>query len=115
MVDAMNTALTAVWANLKKADVTANNIANANTNNFKKSRATFEDTDPSGVKVEISQVDTPGMLLPPDENGTIQESSNVIIEEELVDLIVTQHAVTAAVETISTKDEMEKSLIDILA
>jgi flagellar basal-body rod protein FlgC len=114
-MDAMNVALTALRANFERADVTANNVANVNTNDFKKSRAILEETDPSGVKVSISRVDTPGMPLPFDEKGGVHESSNVTLEEELVDLIVTQRATEAAVKTITTKDGMEQSLIDIFA
>ena len=115
MSEAFNTALSALGALLRKMDVTANNIANSETNNFKKSRVEMEDVYPSGVKVSISQVNTPGDILPPDEKGVSQESSNVNLAEELVNLIVTQHDFSANIKTIQTKDEMEKQLIDIKA
>ena len=115
MSDAFNAAISALGAFFRKMDVTANNIANVNTNNFKKSRAEMEDVYPSGVKVSISRVDTPGDLLPPDEQSQNQESSNVNLAEELVDLITTEHAVSANIMTMRTKDEMEKKLIDIIA
>ena len=115
MSDAFNAAISAIGTFFRKMDVTANNIANVNTNNFKKSRAEMEDVYPSGVKVSISRVDTPGDLLPPDKQSQNQESSNVNLAEELVDLITTKHAVSANITTIRTKDEMEKQLIDIIA
>jgi flagellar hook protein FlgE len=121
MSDAFNAALSALGAFSQKMDVTANNMANVNTNNFKKSQADMEETYPSGVKVSISQVDTPGDLLPPDdalppsERNKIQETSNVNLAEELVNLITTQHAMSANIKTITTEDEMQKTLIDILA
>ena len=113
MSEAFNTALSALGALFRKLDVTANNIANSETNNFKKSRVEMEDVYPSGVKVSISQVNTPGDILPPDEKGVSQESSNVNLAEELVNLIVTQHDFSANIKTIQTKDKMEKQLIDI--
>jgi flagellar hook protein FlgE len=113
---AMNTALSALGAYLKKQDVTANNIANVNTHDFKKSKAAFEETSPGGVTVTISQVETPGTPLPPDEIiGSGHEMSNVGIEEELVDLITTQHGFTANIKTIQTADEMQGTLLDIIA
>lgn len=115
MSEAFNTALSALGALFRKLDVTANNIANSQTNNFKKGRVEMEDVYPSGVKVNISQVNTPGDQLPPDEKGVSQESSNVNIAEELVNLIVTEHDFSANIKTIQTKDEMEKQLIDIKA
>jgi flagellar hook protein FlgE len=115
MSDAFNTALSALGSLSRKMDVTANNIANVNTNGFKKSRAEFEDVDPSGVKVSISQVDTPGDALPPDEQGKEQESSNVNLAEELINLITTQHAFAANINTITTEDDMRKTLLDTIA
>jgi flagellar hook protein FlgE len=116
MSAAINTALSALGATLRKQDVTANNIANANTHDFKKSRASFEETAPAGVKVTISRVETPGTPLPPDEViGEGHEMSNVSMEEELVDLITTQHAFAANIKTIQTDDEMQGTLLDIIA
>ena len=116
MSEAINTALSALGATLRKLDVTANNIANANTQDFKKSRASFEETAPAGVKVTISRVETPGTPLPPDEViGEGHEMSNVSMEEELVDLITTQHAFAANIKTIQTEDEMQGTLLDIIA
>ena len=116
MSEAINTALSALRATLRKQDVTANNIANANTNDFKKSKASFEETSPAGVKVTISQVETPGTPLPPDEViGEGHEMSNVSMEEELVDLITTRHAFAANIKTIQTENEMQGTLLDIIA
>jgi len=115
MSDAFNAALSALGALNRKMDVTANNIANVNTNKFKESRAEFEDVDPSGVKVSISQVDTPGDPLPPDEKGNSQESSNVNLAEELINLITTQNASAANIKTITTEDDMRKALLDVIA
>ncbi len=115
MPDAMNTALSGLRSFFIKMDVAADNIANVHTHNFKKSRALLEAADPSGVKVSISKVDTPGISLPPDGSGEVQETSNVSLAEELVDLMITGHACTAAVKTMTAEDEMEQPLLDILA
>lgn len=116
MLEAMNTALSALGGYLKKQDVTANNVANANTNDFKKSRADFEETSPAGVKVTISRMDTPGTPLPPDEViGAGHEMSNVDVAEEVVDLITTQHGFEANAKTVQTESEMQKTLLDIIA
>ena len=113
MSEAFNTALSALGALLRKMDVTTNNIANSETNNFKKSKVKMEDVHPSGVKVSISRVNTPGDILLSNEKGVSQESSHVNLAEELVNLIVTQHDFSANIKASQTKDEMEKQLIDI--
>jgi len=116
MSEAINTALSALRANFRKLDVTANNIANAGTHDFKKSRASLEEAAPAGVQVTLSRVETPGVPLPPDEiPGERHEMSNVSLEEELVELITTQHAVAANAKTIRADDEMQGALLDIIA
>jgi len=115
MVSALYPALSALRALGDKLGVTSNNIANVNTDGFKKSRAVFEDASPSGVTVSISRVETPGAPLPVDrETGEIRESSNVAIEEEMVDLITTKHAYTANLNIIKTEEEMIGTLLDIV-
>jgi len=116
MLTSMNTALSALGAYLKKQDVTANNIANVNTTDFKKSRAEFEETSQGGVTVTISRIETPGNPLPPDEViGGDHQMSNVGLEEELVDLITTQYGFEANTKTLQTQEELQGTLLDMLA
>jgi flagellar basal-body rod protein FlgC len=115
MSSVLNTAISALDAYGKRLDVTANNIANLNTDGFKKSRAVFEEADPAGVVVSISRVNTPGAPLP-SEDGTSKprESSNVDLAEEIVNLQTTKHGYQANLKTLKAEDEMLGSLFDIL-
>ncbi len=116
MSNVLDTALTGVRAFLTKLDITADNIANVNTEDFKKSRAELQETNPHGVTVSVTRIDTPGMPLPVDEyTSTAAEASNVVLEEEFVDVIATRHMYTANLKTIETEEEMKKSLLDIFA
>lgn len=116
MSDAFGIALTALRAFDKKLDVNANNIANVNTDKFKKSRVDLQETTSGGVQVTIEQVNTPGISLGTNEKtGEERESSNVTMEEEFVDQMVTQYAFEANTLTIKTADEMQKSLLDIVS
>ena len=116
MAFALNAALSALGAYEKKLNVTADNIANVNTDGFKKSRAVLQEGNPSGVVVSISRVNTPGSpILPPDGTGEIRESSNVDLAEEIVDLHTTKYGFQANLKTLKTEDEMLGSLFDILA
>ncbi len=115
MISAIYPALSALRAFGEKLGVTANNIANINTNGFKKSRANFEEASLSGVNVSISRVETPGAPLPPDrDTGEPEESSNVSAEEEMVNLITTKQAYTANLKMIKAQDETLGTLLDIL-
>jgi flagellar basal body rod protein FlgG len=115
MISAIYPALSALRAFGQKLGITSNNIANISTNGFKKSRVVLEEAYPSGVKASISRVNIPGAPLPPEkETGEPQETSNVIAEEEMVDLITTKQAYTANLNTIKAEQEILGTLLDIL-
>lgn len=116
MIDPVQQSLSALSAFRKSLDVTADNIANVNTDGFKKSRVTFSEQTPGGVSAQVQQINTPGI---PKE--TIQgdklvdvESSNVDLADELTEMIPTQTAYTANLKTVSSSDEMIGALMDIL-
>ncbi|MBI5585456.1 MAG: hypothetical protein HY892_16730 [Deltaproteobacteria bacterium] len=112
---AFNSALSALGALGIKFGVAANNVANINSDGFKKSRAHLHDNHPAGVTVTISKLDTPGFPLPA-EDGSLEsrESSNVTLEEETVDLLVTKRAYLANVDTLKREEETIGRILDIL-
>lgn len=113
-MQAFGIALTALAAFDKKLDVTANNVANANTNNFKKSRVELQENADGGVKVTISRDNSPGIELNPNaQTGELQQTSNVTMEEEIADQIITRYSYEANVLTIKTGEEMQKELLNI--
>ncbi len=113
-MSSMDIALSALKAFDKKLDVTSNNIANVNTDGFKKTRAVLEDADP-GVRVTVNGVNTPGDHIPAYE-GTEgpKESSNVDLPEEIVNLAIAKTGFQANLKTIQAEEEMLGSLFDIL-
>lgn len=108
MAQATNIAVSALSALQRKLEVTANNIANVNTDGFKKSRAVFQTQDSPGVSVSIEQINTPGILRP---DG--REMSNVSLEEEFVNLITTRHTYTANLKVIETETKMLGTILDL--
>lgn len=116
MPSAFGIALTALKAFEKKLDVNANNVANVETNNFKKSRVELQEAVNGGVTVTISSVNTPGMEQDPNvRTGEAQQTSNVNLAEEIADNIIAQYSYEANILTIKTAAEMEKELLDIKA
>ena len=112
MSNAANIALSALRAFDRKSDVTANNIANVNTDRFKKSRADLEEESPSGVKLTVGRVNTLGDTVTLGEEE--RETSNVNMEEEMIALIVNRNNYSANIKTIQVADEMQGTLFDIL-
>ena len=116
MISAMNSTVSALRAFVTKLGVTADNIANANTDGFKKSRATFQTDQNGGVRVEIRRDETPGFRYDVTENGETleKETSNADLTEEIPNLMVTKCAYQANLKTIETQDEMLGSLLDTI-
>jgi len=116
MLSALGTGLSALTALNIKLDVNSNNIANVNTDKFKKSRVEMQESPNGGVQANISRISTPGISLGTDERtGEERESSNVTMEEEIVEQMVTQYALEANLITVKTAEKMQKSLLDIIS
>ncbi|MGR3319950.1 MAG: flagellar basal body rod C-terminal domain-containing protein [Candidatus Anammoxibacter sp.] len=94
--------------------VSANNVANINTNGFKKDIVNFRDVKGGGVKANVSKSNEPGAPIETDD-GTIEERSNVNLVEEIVNQIVAKHQVTANVTALKTGLETDSEILDILA
>lgn len=112
----VSSSLSAISAFQKRMSVTANNVANVDTDGFKKSRVNLSEGSNGGVEASIQQIDTPGYPKETIRNDTIEEveSSNVDLAEELTDMIVTETGYTANLKTVKAQDEMLGSLMDTL-
>ena len=116
MISALNGTISALRAFVTKMGVTADNIANVNTDEFKKTRATLHEDYNGGVRVELSKDNSPGLRYDVVEDGqTVEkETSNVDLTEEIPNLMVTKRAYQANLKTIETQDEMLGSLLDTI-
>lgn len=114
MSDAANVALTGLQAFDRKNDVIANNIANVNTDGFKKSRVNMAEAAPSGVKASVERVNTPGdMVTIEGAQETARETSNVNTEEEIIALSTNKFNYEANLKTVETAEEMQGTLFDL--
>lgn len=117
MIFPVSPALSALSAFNKRMDVTANNVANVNTNEFKKSRLNMTEGNNGGVTTSLQQIDTPGIpkeVTRSDGTTEMTESSNVDLAEEFTDMITTEAGYDANLKTVKTQDEMLGSLFDII-
>lgn len=108
--------MSALSAFVTKLGVTADNIANVNTDGFKRNRAVLHEDYNGGVRVDIKKDESPGLRYDVIEDGkkVEKETSNVDLIEEVPDLMVTKRAYQANLKTIETQDEMLGSLLDIV-
>jgi len=105
--------ISALNALATQQSVTANNIANSETEEFKKSRAVLEEGSNGAVSAKIQPVNTPGtMIQQPD--GTQEETSNVDFVQETTGMITTRHAYEANLKALKINTEMEDTVLDLI-
>ncbi len=98
-MDTSGIGLSGVNAFETKLNVTANNIANQNTAQFKPSEANTQDNAGQGVYVTISQSSTPGVDL----------------AKEMVDMMTSKIGIEANLKSIEAADETTQHTLDIIA
>lgn len=115
MISAVQAALSGLQAYQTRLANNANNVANANTDGFKKSRVLLHEQQPQGVRASVEKVDSPGSQVQQQtsEGYDFVELSNVDLGEELTDQMVNRHTFSANLKTLQIADEMTQSLIDI--
>ncbi|MBW2184373.1 MAG: hypothetical protein JRF49_11000 [Deltaproteobacteria bacterium] len=102
----------------KKMDVSANNVANSNTDNYKRRVAHINQDKNGNPETNITIDKTPGLDNPRksgEPEGPPRKMSNVNYAREAVSMIEAQAGVKANVRTLESKGEMLTSLIDIFA
>jgi len=114
MISSVYNNISALFAFGTKMGVHADNLANVNTDEFKKSRADIVETSHGDVEAEVSRMETAGVLYSEPGNPEIGEMSNVDIAEEIVQTIPTQIGYEANLKMISVYDEMLGSILNII-
>ena len=116
MIAPMRSNVSALKAFSKQMAVSANNVANVLSDDFKKSRAINTEGENGQVKVTITKIDTPGPLVedPLSETGELKELSNVDIVEELTNQIMIEHGFKANAKVIKSYEETIGTLIDMI-
>ena len=116
MISALSNSISALQAHIKKLGVTANNIANVNSEGYKKYRAVMQEDSLGGVRVNITRVNTPGHPYEVIENGqpVQKETSNVDLSEEIPNLRIAKRGYQANVKAIQAQEKILGSLLDII-
>lgn len=94
--------------------VSSNNIANANTEGFKKDVVSLKEGENGGVGVSVTKSNKTSTVFMADR-GKIVETSNVEFAEEAINQIVVKHQFSANLKALKTTIETESEILDILA
>lgn len=115
MLAGIASALSGVQAGSRLLSASSHNIANAQTENFKRTQATFEESPAGGVVVSLSTDNRPGpQFMTGEDPFTLREGSNVELEEELLHTLEATRLIEANLASIRTQDQVLGSLLDII-
>lgn len=115
MISAYQSALSGLKAFSTKIESNANNIANSNTDGFKKTKVNNASVEPTGVKNQVSRVSTPGPVSFQETDAGMQqvELSNVDLATEIVDMNLNSTLYKANLKTLEGVNEMTGTLLKL--
>lgn len=113
MINPVSLSASGIKAAFDSIDVSANNVANVNTDGFKSDTAAFSEGGNGGVVVNLRKSNTPGPTYLKD--GKMAVASNTDLVQETAAQISAKVMASANMAVLKTADEMEKNIIDILA
>ena len=110
-----NAAISGLQAASLKLKVSANNVANANTDGYQKQQVTTQ-TGTYGVEVKVekgSSVESPNIQTGGEPRP--DAPSNVDVAEDLLEMKAAQNLFEANLKTLNTNDNMLGRILDIEA
>jgi flagellar basal-body rod protein FlgC len=113
MISSIASSLAGVSVHTKKVATAAHNVANVNTDGFKKDRVILHSNESGLPEANISKVDIPGHTIQRPEGDV--ETSNVDLTEEMVNLTIGKNGYLANLKVLESEKEMFDSVLDIMA
>ncbi len=114
MSSLFSSSISGIRAATDMLSTSANNIANINTDGYKKQNVNLRSDNGSGVVADITESSEAGSSYI-NKRGDMVETSNVNYIEEAVTQIKARHLLSANAAAIKYTDDAQKSIMDILA
>jgi flagellar basal-body rod protein FlgC len=117
MISTATSTISALQAYKTRMGVVSNNIANINTENYKKSRVNLKEGRNGDVQATVKRDNTSGHRYQELKGDQMveKESSNVDLTEEFPQMMVTQHIYRANMKVLQAQDQMLGTTLNILA
>ena len=107
-------ALSGLYANEKRIAVVADNIANADSSNYKAKDVVQSSDATGGVATQVVDRNPPSISTT-DTDGAAVEKPNVDVAQELVQANVATYSAKADLKVLQVQDKLNKYLVDITA
>jgi len=109
-----NSSISGIRAATNMLNTSAHNIANSNTDGYKKQHVNLKSDHGGGVIAEITESPERGSLYK-NKRGDAVETSNVNYIEEVVTQIKARHLLSANAAVLKHTNEAQESIMDIIA
>jgi len=109
-----NSSVSGIRAAADMLSTSAHNIANINTDGYKKQQVNLRSNDGSGVIADITESTEAGTLYK-NRRGDTVETSNVNYIEEVVTQIKARHLLSANAASIKYTNEAQETIMNIIA
>jgi len=115
MISALQSAVSGLYSFGTKIQSNSNNVANANSEGFKRTRVVLKSAEPQGVESQIERIDVPGpTVFEEGADGIVPvELSNVDLARELPEMYLNSRMYEANLKTIEVVDDMIGDLLNI--
>lgn len=115
MISSMDAALSGMAAHRTLVDVASRNVANADTDGYRRQEVVFGAAAGGGVAASVRTDSSPAPVVERagPSGPTLVPLSNVDLGRELVDMIVGERGFEAGVQTVRTQDDMLGALLDL--
>ena len=113
----LNSNISAIMAFGRKMAVHADNVANINSNGFKKNRAILKEGPDRNVTVDIERIDPSARPVPEISKDEVvqNESSDVDLATEVTEMMITQNGYQANSAFIKNQEELIGTILDLLS
>jgi flagellar basal-body rod protein FlgC len=107
-----NVSVSAMQAYKDAVDVTANNVANANTDGFKRSSSVFGEKESGGVQRRSAQDPQAVKVVEAEE---MRELSNTDFAKEASELITYEASAKMSITAFKTQQRMSEAAVNLIA
>ncbi len=112
MIKGISASLSALYAFGNKLSNIGHNVANVNTNGYKKTVATITEDENRLPRVNLMQSNQPGAIIL--EEGLFKETSNVDLAEEFPQMLIAQRGYEANISALKAQSDLIKSVVDMV-
>lgn len=113
MISGVSSSLSGLSAFTGKLSNAAGNVANVNTDEYKKTTATIVEDKNCLPRVNIDKPNTPGTIVQ-ETDGTVRELSKVELAGEFPQMMISRRGYEANIKALQARDETIGSLLDII-